>query len=102
MSGCSGTSSDDVDGTWGDPGDAAPQLVLATDGTLTGTDGCNLLNGRWRADGPDVEFSDTLSTLMACQGVDTWLVQLSSATVDGDIMTVMSADGRKVGTLAKQ
>ncbi|MFF2388803.1 META domain-containing protein [Agromyces sp. NPDC058104] len=90
-------------GTWGDAGDpASPSLVLAADGALAGTDGCNRLTGRWEDEGGGrIEFDDVASTRMACEGVDTWLSALDEATIDGDTMTVLGDDDVVVGTLER-
>ncbi|WP_430867590.1 META domain-containing protein [Demequina aurantiaca] len=100
LSGCS--ESTEVEGTWGATAEASPQLVLAGDGTLTGTDGCNVLNGSWELEGNTVEFGPMLSTQMFCDGVDTWLSLANTATVDGSTMRVMNVEGTEVGTLEKQ
>ncbi|GAA1518449.1 META domain-containing protein [Agromyces terreus] len=93
----------DAAGTWGDTADAtAPSLVLAEDGGLTGTDGCNRLTGSWSVDEADhVQFGDVASTRMACQGVDTWLAGLSQATIADGTMTVLGQDGAEIGTLER-
>ena len=75
--------------------------VLADGGTVTGSDGCNQLNGTWKVDGSEVEFGPFAATMMACEDVDTWLSGASSATVDGDEMTVLDENGKEVGTLKK-
>ena len=75
--------------------------MLADDGTLTGTDGCNRLRGGWSADGDTVTFDQVASTRMACEGVDTWLSGLATATISGAEMTVLDASGAVLGTLAR-
>lgn len=101
--GCSdsGSSVASPVGTWGATANQSPQLVLAADGTLNGTDGCNLLSGTWTDEDGTVIFGSLAATEMFCEGVDTWLLQLTTATVDGDTMTVMGPDGAEVGTLDK-
>lgn len=89
-------------GTWGVDAPGHPQLVLASDGTLSGTDGCNRLMGDWTAEDHTVNFGPLASTLMACEGVDTWLSGAASATIDGDIMAVMGAGGAQIGALDRQ
>lgn len=94
----------DAAGTWGDTSDTtAPSLVLADDGSFTGTDGCNQLNGQWSVDEADhVQFEDVASTQMACEDVDTWLIGLDQATVADGTMTVLGQDGSEIGTLELQ
>lgn len=100
LSACSGQQASPV-GTWGEEGNGLPNLTLAEDGKLTGTDGCNRLMGSWEADGADVTFGQVATTMMACQDVDTWLSGLSTATVDGDVLRVSDADGTEIGTLTR-
>lgn len=88
-------------GTWGSSGQGKPQLVLDANGSLSGTDGCNRLTGTWRAQGDTLTFGRVGSTLMACEGVDTWLIDLSTATIDGSTMHVKNASGAEIGTLTR-
>ena len=87
-------------GTWG--ADDGPHLTLEDGGQLTGHDGCNGLSGTWEPDGTEVNFVDVVTTLMACEGVDTWLNGLSSATVDGDTLHVFNDDDAEIGSLDRQ
>jgi heat shock protein HslJ len=75
--------------------------VLADDGTLTGTDGCNRLSGGWSADGDTVTFDEVVSTRMFCEGVDAWLSGLATATISAAEMTVLDASGAELGTLTR-
>lgn len=100
--GCSGSSAIVPAGTWGETGDQKPVLVLSKDGGLSGTDGCNNLSGDWKLEGDKVTFGPVAMTLMACEGVDTWLSSLSSATISGDTMTVLNEAGATIGELARQ
>lgn len=102
--GCStgGSTESGPAGTWGPGGDGQPQLVLDEDGTLSGTDGCNNLIGNWTQKDDVVDFGEVASTMMFCEGVDTWLVSLKTGTVDGNTITILDADGATIGTLEKQ
>lgn len=102
--GCStgGTTDSGPVGTWGPVGDGLPQLVLAEDGALTGTDGCNNLVGAWTQEGDVIDFGEVASTMMFCEGVDTWLLTLKTGTVDGDTLTILDEGGATIGTLEKQ
>ncbi|WP_062209138.1 META domain-containing protein [Demequina oxidasica] len=102
MSGCSSSTAPDPVGTWGAADNANPQLILSSDGTVTGTDGCNTLNGNWTLEGDTVEFGPFASTRMACPDVDTWLANAVSATIDFDAMHLMDSTGAQLGTLDKQ
>ena len=60
LAGCAGEEGEarggsvDPVGTWGDTTDTtAPSLDLADDGSFSGTDGCNQLNGSWSVDESD-------------------------------------------------
>ena len=109
LGGCAGgpgsgeSSGDDASpvGTWGSEDAGSPNLTLVDDGTVSGTDGCNRLSGSWTQDGPTVTFERMISTLMACEGVDTWLSQVSTATLDGDVLTVLDQSGAEIGTLER-
>jgi len=110
LAGCAGEEGDvsggDIDptGTWGDSsGTNTPFLVLEDGGDLTGSDGCNTLNGTWSVDEADqVVFENVASTRMACEDVDDWLSQLSVAEVSGDTMTVLGSDGAQIGQLDRE
>lgn len=97
-------SLDAFESFWGSEKPGQPNLVLAADdaftGTVAGTDGCNRLAGRWRLDGGVVRFTQMASTMMYCEGVDTWLSQAASAEVRGKTMYVFDRGGNSIGTLA--
>ncbi len=89
-------------GTWGTPnssGQGEPGLNLADDGKVTGNDGCNRLMGEWTETDGTVEFGALASTMMFCEGVDTWLLGASTAEVDGDSLVVFNEAGDQIGTL---
>lgn len=95
-------SSQDVTGKWSQPdSDPLVYLDLVKAGTVSGSDGCNQMNGTWKIDGADVEFGPFAATMMACEDVDTWLSGAASATVSGSEMTVMDDKGKEIGTLEK-
>jgi len=97
-----GGGSESAAGTWGDTSETTePSLVLEDDGTLTGTDGCNQMNGEWTEEGDSVTFENVATTLMACEDIDTWLSGLATATVDGSTMTVFDESGDEIGTLPR-
>ncbi len=98
LTGCAGNGSD-VHGTWGEKVDAKPYLELSDDGSVAGSDGCNRMTGTFTVDGDTVTFGQLASTLMACEGVDTWLSKAETATVDSDTMTVFNTKGDEIGTL---
>ena len=101
--GCSAPATSSVAGTWQEhPAPEAgevPELVLTANGELSGTDGCNSLAGGWTSSGATVTFSDVAATLMACEGVDEWLLDLSTGTISGDTLTILDASGAVIGEL---
>jgi len=101
--GCAAPATGPV-GTWtaSASSDEAPRLVIGEDGSVTGDDGCNTLEARWDPADSTIAFSDIASTLMACEGVDTWLSDLASASFDGDTMTVRDASGAAIGELHRR
>lgn len=101
----SGGSTAEISGAVGHWGDTAtqtePSLVLAEDGILSGTDGCNRLRGSWSADGETIVFQQVASTRIACPDVDTWLSGLATATIDDQTLTILDASGAEIGTLTR-
>lgn len=91
----------DPQGTWGSSTTGQPQLVLDVNGQLSGTDGCNRLNGTWSETDGKVTFGKVSSMMMHCDDVDTWLSTLASATVNGDTLHVLDDSGAEIGTLPR-
>ncbi|MBT2585131.1 META domain-containing protein [Arthrobacter sp. ISL-95] len=102
MAGCAGSGTSPFVGVWGDAGDAKqPSLDLKSDGNATGTDGCNRLMGSWKEDGKTISFGGFASTRMACEGVDTWLSNASTAKIqENGELAVFGQGGDEIGTLA--
>ena len=89
-------------GTWGDATmTSGPSLVLDEGGEFSGTDGCNRLSGAWSEQDQVISFESVTSTMMACEGVDTWLSELSSARISDDTMTVYAEANAEIGTLQR-
>lgn len=82
------------------PGVAAPFLSISADGTYTGNDGCNVINGTWEAS-PDGTISLTpgATTLMACPDTDNWLNAAGSVSLRNGTLTVQDAQGEVLGQL---
>lgn len=90
-------------GTWGDPDvEAMPSLIFDPNGEVHGTDGCNLIGGDYTLSGSTVIFTDFHSTMMYCEGVDTWLLGGASAQIAKDTMTIFNKAGEEIGTLERQ
>lgn len=90
------------EGSWGIDGPGQPQLTFSDDGRVTGTDGCNRLMGRWGQTDDCVHLMNMASTMMYCEGVDTWLRGADTVQVHGDTLYVMDQHGQELGTLDKQ
>lgn len=100
LTACSGSPVDAV-GSWGEDADGQPQLVLAEGGELSGTDGCNQLSGGWEQDGDVIIFGEVATTMMMCPDIDTWLMDLNTARIDGDTLLVSDATGTEIGSLSR-
>lgn len=100
---CSSTSdAPTFEGTWGSDEPPQPELALAEDGSISGTDGCNRLIGSWKLVDQHVELSPLGTTMMFCEGVDTWLGSATRAEIEGDTLHLFDQDGTEIGTLSKQ
>ena len=121
LAACAGGSSASVTGTWklvsyGDPASptsAAPDVdtsIEFKEGQLTGNVGCNGFGGNYEVDGDKITFSEVVSTLMFCEGpvgdqeTTTLNVLHETATfvLDGNTLTITSADGSSVIVLARK
>ena len=79
----------------------APFLTISADGTLTGSDGCNILNGGWTlGDDGAVQLGPLASTRKFCEGVDTWLSLAATGRIQGGVMTIQDAAGETLGQLS--
>ena len=100
--GCSSTNAVDVAGTWGNENQSGePWLTFAEDGRFSGSDGCNQVFGSYTVSGDTVSFGEMGSTLMFCEGVDTWLSTAASADVTDNTMVVRDAANAEIGTLER-
>ena len=100
--GCSATSAAQVQGTWGTANTTGePWLIFEEDGSFNGSDGCNGIFGTYSVSGDTVSLGDMGTTLMFCEGVDTWLSEAASARVDGDTLIVRDRAETEIGTLER-
>ena len=91
-----------VTGTWGDATtQGEPSLELGPNGALSGTDGCNQLVGEYTVTGSELVFEQVASTKMFCDGIDTWLATLATASVTDDSMTLFDSSGVEIGSLER-
>jgi heat shock protein HslJ len=84
--------------------DVDTSLAFGSDGKLSGNMGCNGFGGDYSQAGNTLTFGPIMRTLMACEGqrmeqedaAMQVLVDTATFTLDGDTLTIFSADG---GTL---
>lgn len=99
----SALTSSDVTGQWNEPSSKPlVDLLFLANGSVSGSDGCNQMNGTWKINGSTVEFGPFSATMMACADVNTWLSGAASATIDGTTMTILDDKATTIGTLEKQ
>lgn len=102
LAACSNGGSSGPVGAWGAPNaQGETSLEFADDGSYSGSDGCNRVMGNWKADGDGFAVSPMATTLMACEGVDVWLVDPASVKVTGDTLVVLDSGGAELGTLTR-
>lgn len=122
LAACSGGTSASINGQWElvSHGSASSQTPAApgvdtsiefgSDGNLSGNVGCNGFGGDYKVDGDTITFGPIMSTLMFCEGpvgeqeTTTLAVFAESATfvLDGNTLTITSADGGSVIVLARK
>jgi heat shock protein HslJ len=121
LTACAGGSPATIQGQWKlvSHGSAASQTPAAPDaetsiefldGQLSGNVGCNGFGGEYEVDGDVIKFGPVMSTMMFCEGpvgeqeMGTIAVFQESATfvLDGDTLTITSADGSSVIVLARK
>ncbi|MDY0912536.1 META domain-containing protein [Rathayibacter festucae] len=81
-----------------------PFLLLAEDGTWTGSDGCNGVQGEWSIDGEGSLTVDAgPSTMIACDGVALPMIFADAmmASIDGGRLRLFDADGATTVKLAR-
>lgn len=92
----------DVVGRWlPENGPDRAFVELRDNGDLAGHDGCNRFGGEhWSLEGDVVTTSGTrVSTLMACDGVDTWVGRAVSFRWDDGTLRATGPDGAELGLL---
>jgi heat shock protein HslJ len=121
LAACRDASSSSLLGDWklvsyGSPSKLTPavadvdtSLVFDKEGKVSGSVGCNSFGGDYKVDGTKITFESVVSTLMFCEGpvgdqeTTTLNVLAGEATfaLDGNNLTITSADGSSVIVLAK-
>jgi heat shock protein HslJ len=121
LSACSSGNSASVTGTWKlvSYGPASSQTPAAADvdtsiefkdGQVNGNVGCNGFGGDYRVDGDKLTFGSIVSTMMFCEGpvgdqesgTLAVLKDTTKFTLDGDTLTIISADGSSTIVLARK
>lgn len=122
LTACSGSASNPLIGTWklvsyGSPENPAPAapdvdttITFKEDGKVEGNVGCNGFGGDYTVDGDTITFGPIVSTLMFCDGPvgdqETTILNVFAETVsfvmEGDTVTITSADGSAVVVLARK
>ena len=103
--------------SYGDPANPTPaapsvdtSIIFGEDGQVNGNVGCNGFGGGYEVDGGTIIFEPLVSTLMFCEGQvgeqETVLLNVFDASasfvVDGNTLTITSADGSAVAVLERK
>lgn len=100
--GCASGGTSKAVGTWGTANVTGESwLIFEADGSFNGSDGCNGIFGEYTVSGDTVALGDMGSTLMFCEGIDTWLANAATARIDDTTLIVMDADAHEIGTLQR-
>jgi heat shock protein HslJ len=122
LAACSGGASNSLVGTWrlvsyGSPGNLTPaapdvdtSIVFTEDGKVEGNVGCNGFGGDYTVEGNTITFGPIVSTLMLCEGpvgdqettTLNVLVETVTFVMEGDTVTITSADGSSVIVLERK
>jgi heat shock protein HslJ len=90
--------------------DVETSIEFGSDDQMHGNVGCNGFGGEFKVDADTITFGPVMSTMMFCEGpvgdqeMATIAVLQESATfvLDGDTLTITSADGDSVIVLARK
>ena len=122
LAACSPGGSTSVVGEWrlvsyGDPASVTPaapdvetSIIFDKNGHMSGNVGCNGFGGEYAIDGDAIVFDQVVSTLMFCEGpvgvqesvILSVFRDTASLAVEGDTLTITSADGNAVVVLKKK
>ena len=81
--------------------DVEAYIEFDSEGRMTGNVGCNGFGGAYEVDGDKINFNPIESTLMFCEGLVgeqelvtlATLQEMTSFELDGNMLTITSADG---------
>lgn len=122
LTSCSLGDSAPIVGSWrlvsyGDPASLTPaapdvdtSIIFDEEGQMSGNVGCNGFGGEYSINGDSIVFGQVMSTLMFCEGpagdqetaILGVLQDAASHAVDGDTLTITSADGSAVVVLRRK
>jgi len=89
----------DVSGKWGSTDPGQPNLIVNSDGSYSGSDGCNTMTGKGTISGNTIELGAVAMTQKHCSDVNTWMSKAEKGTVDGNVMTMYDSSGKSIGRL---
>jgi heat shock protein HslJ len=98
----SGDAAVDPVGRWTSPEAGDPYLEFLDDGSLEGSDGCNVIATTWEVEDDEIVIDSFMTTQKACSGVDPWLSKAATATIEGNVMKVEDSNGKVIGGLEKE
>jgi heat shock protein HslJ len=89
-----------VDSTTPAVPDLAATITFGSDGSLTGSTGCNQLGGQYKVEGDQITFDSIVSTLIACPDLQMAqeeamlrvLMETASFNIAGDTLTISNND----------
>ncbi|MBV6401820.1 MAG: hypothetical protein CNIPEHKO_02123 [Anaerolineales bacterium] len=122
LAACSSAKPASIVGEWtlesyGDPTNPTPaapdvetSIIFGDDGQVNGNVGCNGFGGDYKTGDGTITFGALAATLMFCEGaageqetaVFGVFVETASYSLDGNTLTITSADGSSVVVLAKK
>lgn len=122
LAACAGGTSASITGQWSlvSYGSASNQIPAApdvdtsiefgSDGQMNGNVGCNGFGGEYTMDGDTITFGPVMSTMMFCEGLVgeqeigaiTVFQESAKFVLDGDRLTITSADGNSMIVLARK
>lgn len=73
---------------------AQPTIAFGTDGTVSGTSGCNAFSGTFRTDGDAIEIGQLASTMMGCEPERTAQEAAFNAAISDVTTWRLGEDGR--------
>ena len=88
-------------GTWVSQERGLPELVFEASGVVSGSDGCNRIVSTYEATEAGARVAPFAITAMACMGVNQWLADVASVTLDDGVLRVRDVAGTEIGELQR-